>query len=97
MLAKYGYKAYAGKFSIEVGEGVTNVGNLTDGDPANYTTAAGIGATVALDHLCVVSPDPDSTIETPKFHSGDTVGFVLSDGSNSGSVLNLDLIKMFVI
>lgn len=99
MLAKYGYKAYAGEFRIEIGQGISNPGNLTDGDPNNYSTAAGIGATVALDHLCVVSPDPDrdESIITPKFKSGDCVGFVLSDGSNSGSVLNLDLIKMFVI
>ncbi|MDE6317974.1 MAG: hypothetical protein K2L73_06205, partial [Muribaculaceae bacterium] len=97
MLQKYGYKAYAGEFRIEIGQGITNPDNLTDNDPYNYATAAGVGATVALDHLCVVSPDTESGITTPKFHGGDVVGFVLSDGSNSGSVLNLDLIKMFVI
>lgn len=98
-LSKYGYQAYNGAFSIEVGQGMSNLDFLTDSDPENYCTAAGIGATVALDQLCVVSPDrtTEKGASAPYYHSGDVIGYVLSDGSNSGSVLNLNLIKMFVI
>ncbi len=97
--SKYGYKAYTGAFEIEIGQGMSNLEFLTDADPDNYATAAGIGATVALDQLCVVSPDrtTEQGATAPYFRTGDVVGYVLSDGSNSGSVLNLDLIKMFVV
>ncbi len=97
LLKKYGYGANVGAFRLEIGQGVSNPEFLVDNDPANYATAAGIGATVAIDHILVISPDSETGIEAPKYHSGDVVGFVLSDGSNAGSVLNLDLIKMFVI
>lgn len=101
LIAKYGYQGYSGKFRIEIGEAPTYANNLTDDDPDNYERAIGVGVTLALDHLCSIVPKPESDTEDnitpPKYHAGDVVGFVLSDGSNAGSVLNLDLIKMFAI
>ncbi|MBD5228648.1 MAG: hypothetical protein HDS69_01175 [Bacteroidales bacterium] len=97
MLKDNGYAAYDGAFQLEIGTSGNNLENLVDLDPDNYASAAGIGATVALDQVCIISPDPTSEVQAPKYHGGDVIGFVLSDGSNSGSVLNLDVVKMFVI
>lgn len=95
MLESNGYTAFAGAFHLEVGQGQTNLENLIDANPDNYATAAGIGATVAIDQICVVTPKTSGS--APTYKSGATIGFVLSDGSNSGSVLNLDVVKLFVV
>ncbi|MBD5235349.1 MAG: hypothetical protein HDS61_02890 [Barnesiella sp.] len=97
MLKDNGYAAYDGAFQLEIGTSGNNLENLVDLDPDNYASAAGIGATVALDQVCIISPDPTSEVQAPQYKGGTVVGFVLSDGSNSGSVLNLDVVKMFVI
>ena len=97
MLKDNGYAAYDGAFQLEIGTSGNNLENLVDLDPDNYASAAGIGATVALDQVCIISPDPTSDVKAPQYKGGTVVGFVLSDGSNSGSVLNLDVVKMFVI
>lgn len=101
MLADKGYKAESGVWALNIaGQGsIQNVDNMTDYDPLNYASTINLAhATVALDQIVRVVPDPSTGITAPKYGGGTEVGFVIApNGSAGGNILNLDVIRMMVI
>lgn len=103
MLKTLGYKALSGAFNIGVGQGsIQNLDNITDNDPENYASCTNLAdLTLALDNDVKLLVDKDyceaNGITTKTYGPGAEVGFVLSENASGVSVLDLDLVKLFVI
>lgn len=103
MLKSLGYKAQSGAFSIGVGQGsILNHENITDNDPENYASCTNLAdLTLIADNDVKLLVDEEYCAAngiTPRTYGpGAEVGFVLSANGSGVSVLDLDVVKLFII
>lgn len=104
MLKSLGYKAESGAFQLTVGgEGsIQNPSNITDNDPDNYASCTNLAdLAVGADSRVRLLVDRDycnaNGIMPKTLGPGTEVGFVFSSEAAGVSVLDANVLKMFVI
>ncbi|MDE6276668.1 MAG: hypothetical protein K2M06_01010 [Muribaculaceae bacterium] len=102
MLKSNGYKAVNGLFALNVGTPLQDLENVTDDDPDNFATSIGVAdLTVGADERIKILVDQEycteHNIDPQTFGPGQEVGFVISLEGTKFSVLDLNLVKLFVI
>lgn len=105
LLAKYGYKAEVGSFSLGLlGQGaVQNLDYMTDNDYGNSAMTTNVaGVTLVMDEWVRVVPDADaiaadSNLSRTYYPAGTMVGFMMGAESSAVSVVDLDVIKLGVL
>lgn len=102
MIRSNGYKAVAGVFALNVGTQLLDLENVTDDDPDNFASSIGVAdLTVGGDQRIKILVDQEYCDEhgiTPRtFGPGQEVGFVISLEGTQFSVLDLNLVKLFIV